>query len=246
MPSSNHSNSKDSVCFERSLYGRRQGRTLSGIRSEVLETLLPEIKIQENQLPQNHTISPSSLFRTPFQNYVLEIGFGHGERLAELTKTTPDTGFIGAEPFITGMADFLKDIKDDDHTNTRVLMDDGLIIARSLTPKSIDKIYILNPDPWHKTRHHKRRIINQNNLNIFAKILKPGGELIMTSDVPNCAEWMCTQATNHPSFTWTAKTRDNWSTPPKDWVKTRYEEKGAKGAKKMVYLFFKKENKPLT
>ena len=77
-------------------------------------------------------------------------------------------------------------------------------------------------------------------LDIYARILKPGGQLIMSTDVPYLAEWMLTHSFNHPAFTWTAKSASDWRIPPEDWVHTAYETKRAKGADKMVYLFFER------
>ena len=113
------------------------------------------------------------------------------------------------------------------------------MIANSLAEDTLDGIYVLNPDPWHKKRHHKRRIINQTNLDCFARILKPGAELIMSTDVPDLAEWMFTHATIHPNFKWTGNSKQDWDTKPEGWITTRYEEKKAKGADKMVYMLFK-------
>ena len=225
---------------ERNIFGRRQGRKLSEKRQTALDRVLPQIQIDDAKLACDHTIQPSSLFPKSHRQYRLEIGFGHGEHLAALLRQNPDTGYIGAEPFMNGMAAFLCDIADDPHGNIRILPDDGMIIARSLTPASLDGIYILNPDPWHKKRHHKRRMINPENLDIFARILKPGGQLVMTTDVADLADWMCMHASLHPGFLWTAQGKNDWLIPPADWITTRYETKGARGAKKMVYLFFEK------
>jgi len=235
-----HTTNTGSAYKQRSLFGRRQGRALRGERSRVLEEVLPQITPYEELLSEDHSHAPASYFRDKFDKYVLEIGFGHGERLAEHAQNEQNTGFLGAEPFVNGMSAFLKDIEDQDKKNLRVLMDDGMIIARSLQPNSLDAIYVLNPDPWHKKRHHKRRLINQKTLDIFAKILKPRGKLIMTTDVPYLAEWMCSHAIIHPDFTWTAESHQSWEQAPQNWISTKYEQKGAKGAKKMVYLIFEK------
>ncbi len=233
---------KDFAHKKRSLFGRRQGRSLGGERTHVINDLLPQLTPNENLLSEDHTNAPSSYFDKKFSKHILEIGFGHGERLAQHAAIEADTAFIGAEPFVNGMAAFLKDINNKPLDNIRVLMDDGMILARSLKAESIDEIYVLNPDPWHKTRHHKRRLINQTTLDTFSKILKPNGKLIMTTDVPYLAEWMCSHANNHhASFKWTAKSRADWETPPENWIKTKYEIKGAKGAKKMSYLIFERK-----
>ncbi len=225
----------------RSLFGRRKGRPLKKERREALDNLLPKLQIPKDKLSEKHECNPQDFFTNPLSSYWLEIGFGQGEHIATLSERNPKTGYLGAEPFINGMAAFLKSVEDKPKDNIRVLMDDGMIIARSLAPASLEGIYILNPDPWHKKRHHKRRIINRENLDIFAKILKPGGQLVMTSDVEDLSAWMCTQASNHPDFEWQAQNKNDWSVPPENWIPTRYEQKGAKGSKKMVYLFFKRK-----
>lgn len=200
----------------------------------------PHLKIDENILTEKQTLTLKAIFGTPYQNGILEIGFGQGERLAQHMLHEPNTGFLGAEPFLNGMAAFMHEIKDNPNKNIRVLMGDGMILARSLTNQSLDAIYVLNPDPWHKKRHHKRRIINQENLSEFSRVLKPNGDLFMSTDVPDLTDWMVTHASLHPDFVWTANNAKDWQTPPENWISTRYETKGAKGAKKMTYLHFKK------
>ena len=208
---------------------------------------LPESATQI--LGQSQQDSPTDSPRIDYVNsgndnkVVLEIGFGNGEHLAEMMRRNPTHNFIGAEPFKNGMTAFLKEINDDKLPldNIRVHMDDAIPLVKSLAPNSIDEIYVLNPDPWHKTRHHQRRIINQNNLDEFSRIMKKGAKLIMTTDVVNLIEWMVTEATLHPDFDWTAKSANEWRVAQKDWIPTRYETKGAKGADHMNYLFFVKK-----
>jgi tRNA (guanine-N7-)-methyltransferase len=122
-----------------------------------------------------------------------------------------------------------------------VHIDYAMMVANSLKDECLDGIYVLNPDPWHKKRHFKRRIIRGENLDVLARILKPGGTLIMSTDVLDLADWMVTEAFNHPAFTWSAKCAEDWRVPPEDWITTAYEVKGAKGANKMSYLFFEKK-----
>lgn len=231
-------NYEGSAACPRSLFGRKKGRPLTKDRELALRSLLPVLQISPALLRESFDTDLCEIFGESFQNAWLEIGFGQGEHVSALMRQNPDTAFLAAEPFVNGMGAFLKDIQNDPHDNIRVFMNDGMIVARSLKPESLDGIYVLNPDPWHKKRHHKRRIIRSENLDVFAKILKPEGKLVMTTDVEDLAEWMITQASNHPAFEWQAESSKDWYTPPSGWIPTRYQTKGAKGAKKMVYLIF--------
>ncbi len=224
-------------------YGRRSGRKLNTTRKQVLNDLLPKLAITEAELTKNGDQAPSSLFENNSNKTVLEIGFGNGEHLAEMMRRNGDANYIGAEPFINGMTAFLKEIDEDNlaQGSIRAHMDDAIPLVKSLEANSIDEIYVLNPDPWHKTRHHQRRIINQDNLTEFSRIMKSGAKLIMTTDVVNLIEWMITEASLHPDFEWTAKCANDWQSAPTDWIPTRYETKGAKGADHMNYLFFTKK-----
>ena len=226
---------------QKRVYGRRQGRPLNQSRKDVIETLLPQLAIDEALLKEDGSLAPSSQFKTDYEECWFEIGFGAGEHLAELMRQHPDYAWLGAEPYINGMAAFLKDIADDPHEHVRVLMDDAMMLANSLEDECLDGMYILDPDPWHKTRHHKRRIVNRANLDCFVRILKPGGQLILSTDVPYLADWMITEVSLHGGFEWTANSANDWRTPPEDWVHTAYEGKRAKGADQMVYLFFEKK-----
>ena len=216
----------------RRVYGRKQTRPPKGERLNALETLLPQIQIK---LPLNGALFPNSKKET-----WLEIGFGNGEHLAGLIKRHTDVNFIGAEFFINGMAAFLNHIEDVPHDNIRAFMDDAILLVDELPVASINRIYVLNPDPWPKKRHHKRRIISQDNLTRFARILKPGGLLVMATDVDDLAGWMVTQASNHSAFEWTAETIEECKTMPKDWIITRYQTRGANAGRKQTYLVFKR------
>jgi len=226
----------------RKTYGRKKGRPLGKERGEVVETLLPLLSVPPERLTEDHTTAPASLFQKPFQAYWLEIGFGTGEHLSTLCERHPDTGFFGAEPFINGVAALLKDLKPPENApppaNIRLLHGDAMALAHSFTAESLDGIYVLNPDPWPKKRHYSRRIIRPDTLDVFAHILKSGGALIMSTDVDDLAEWMVTQAINHPAFTWTAQSKADWQTMPKDWIPTRYEQKGFAAGRKQTYLHF--------
>ncbi len=225
------------------VYGRRQSRPLNTSRKEAVDALLPVLSIPEELLTEEGNLNPETLFSTSKPETWLEIGFGNGEFLHALLNRHKDVNFIGVEPFVNGMAAFLKSINDErEMNNIRVLMDDAMILAESLEAESLERIYVLNPDPWPKTRHHKRRIINQDNLDQFSRILKPGGLLTMATDVDDLAEWMVTQVSIHPDFTWTARSKSDWETPPAGWpLITRYATKGLNAGRTQRYLVFERK-----
>ncbi|MCK6417399.1 MAG: tRNA (guanosine(46)-N7)-methyltransferase TrmB [Alphaproteobacteria bacterium] len=229
------------VTPERRVYGRRLGRPLSPSRSDALDAVLPSLSIPPNRLDEGEALHPDTLFSTPCAQYWLEIGFGNGEHLLALIQRHPDIGFMGAEPYINGMSAFLKSLPHPAPENVRVLMDDAMKLVNSLQDQTLERIYILNPDPWPKKRHHKRRIVNSENLDAFARVLKPDGQLIMATDVDDLAGWMVTHATNHPVFTWTAECAADWQNPPADWALiTRYAAKGEQAGRRQSYLVFKR------
>ncbi|MCB1531364.1 MAG: tRNA (guanosine(46)-N7)-methyltransferase TrmB [Alphaproteobacteria bacterium] len=222
----------------RGFYGRRAGKKLTDSRIDALETLLPELGIDEAQL--EGTLKLADLFPAPPAHTILEIGFGTGEHLLGLMERAPDAGFIGIEPFINGMATFLRDLKPTPMRNVRVFMDDAMMVVDALEDECLDKIYILNPDPWHKARHHKRRIIREDTLYQYARVLKPGGQLISSTDVPDLAEWIVEKTTAHERFDWADGAQERWKTKPDWWIDNKYATKGAKGASEMHYMVFDK------
>lgn len=206
-----------------------------------METIMPVVAISDDKITASQNLDPASFFEKPFGEIWFEIGFGNGEHLAALKEKYTDIAFLGAEPFVNGMANLMK-ILHDRHNNTlgniRVFMDDAMLLTRSFTSHSLDRIYVLNPDPWPKVRHHKRRIISQANLDEFARVLKPGGRLVMATDVDDLAEWMVTQCMNHPSFEWLAESAKDWQTPPAEWIETRYAFKGKQAGRRQTFLIF--------
>ncbi len=226
----------------RNVHGRRLGRPLSPARKNAMDKLLPQLKIAEADYMTAGKLMPNSLFADQDAPVWFEIGFGSGEHLRHVMRQEQDTNFIGAEPYINGMSAFLKDVLEEDLSTERlrVHMDDALLLVDAFADHSLDGIYILNPDPWHKYRHHKRRIVRPATLDKYARVLKKGGKLVMTSDVANLSEWMCMQAANHPAFTWTAQKNTDWQDAPEGWQSTRYENKGRDAGRYQSYLIFER------
>ena len=224
--------------YKRNLYGRRQTRALGHERLGAMDNLFPALAIPAGE--ERGTLDPRQFFDHQTEQIWFEIGFGNGEHVAALMQRYPDRAYLAAEPFVTGMAAFLRMIEDRPERNVRVWMDDAILLTGRLAPASLDGLYILNPDPWPKSRHEKRRVLCRENLDRFARVLKPGGALIAATDHAALADWIMTQFHEHPDFTWTAERADDWRQPPADWIPTRYEEKGRAAGRQQVYLIFKR------
>jgi len=213
-------------------------------RQKALDESYPQLEIPAAQITQAHDLDPATLFECNKKELWLEIGFGSGEQILHWLAQYPDNAYIGAEPYVNGMSALCAQLEAPPD-NLRLLMDDALLLVRSLQNQSIDRLYILNPDPWPKARHHKRRIIKPETLDEFARILKPGGLLTLASDVDDMSEWMLTYTFNHPAFEWTAKTCTDWQTRPSELIETKYAAKGANSSNhRQTYLIFARKSLP--
>ena len=172
-----------------------------------------------------------------------------GRTPQKLLETYPEHRFIGCEPFINGVSSFLKELsnkqeRDFYQDRLRLWTDSAEIILENLPEQSIDRIYLLNPDPWPKTRHHKRRFLQPASLDRLARVLKDDAEFITATDVGSLAEWMLERTLAHPDFTWNAKSKSDWSVMPDDWMTTtRYAQKGADAGRNEVYLRFRRKSR---
>src|SRR4051794_2408820 len=155
----------------RQVWGRRHGPRLRPHRQRLLETRLPELAVE---LPGEGELDPLALFGPRVRAVWLEIGFGGGEHLAALARDHPEVGFLGAEPFVNGVARLLSWIEQSGLANVRIVMDDARLLLRALVGRSIRRAFILFPDPWPKLRHHKRRIVNPATVVELARVLRPG------------------------------------------------------------------------
>lgn len=217
----------------RFLYGRRKGPRLRPGRRRLLEELLPRLSIA---LPAEGRLVPATLFERPVAAVRLEIGFGAGEHLEAEAAAHPETGFIGVEPFLAGVARLLAAIDERGLDNIRILVDDARLLLRALPEGSLARIDVLFPDPWPKARHHKRRIVAPATVAEMARVLAPGGELRLATDDPGYARWMLAAVLGEPRLEWLAERAADWRTPWPDRPTTRYEAKALAAGRRPVYL----------
>ena len=207
------------------LYGRSKGKPLRAGQQGLVDTLLPRIA-----MPEEDPITSQALFGDSRALH-FEIGFGGGEHLAARADMLPDHGFIGAEPFLNGVAQALMHVDGDGGThaplgNVRIHHGDALEVLRRIPDGTLSFLYLLHPDPWPKARHAKRRMINDGPLDLIAAKLKPGGELRLATDHPVYLEWALMVMQRHTDrFEWQVDGPADWQEYPSGWPETRYAAK---------------------
>lgn len=217
------------------LYGRASGHKLRKGQQELVDRLLPAIEV-----PPEGEITSETLFGEPRPLH-FEIGFGSGEHLASRADMLPDHGFIGAEPFLNGVASALGRIRDARLANVRLWRGDALQVLPRLPDQSISFLYLLHPDPWPKARHAKRRMINDGPLELFAAKLRPGGEFRLATDDPTYLNWALMLMQRHGDrFEWLAERPADFLEPSGGWVETRYGAKSRRQGRRPYYLRYRR------
>ncbi|OYX55995.1 MAG: tRNA (guanosine(46)-N7)-methyltransferase TrmB [Brevundimonas subvibrioides] len=202
-------------------FGRIKSRAIKPRQAALFDTLMPLVKLPD---PAAGPIDVSALMPGA-QEVWLEIGFGGGEHLAVQAARNPSALMIGCEPFLNGVASALRHIEEGDLKNVRLHADDARAVVQALPDGSLDRIMILFPDPWHKARHNKRRLIQPAFAAELARKLNPGGRLRFVTDWKDYAGWALERFLATPGLVWLADETADWKVAPEDHVVTRYEEK---------------------
>jgi len=206
----------------RKLYGRRKGPKLSARQEGLRKTLLGELAYRPE-------IPPLSQFPNSVREIWLEVGFGAGEHLVWQAMQHPQVGIIGAEPYQMGVAKLLTKLDDSPLNTVRVYEGDGRDIIEVLPEDSLSRFFLLFPDPWPKTRHHKRRFLQMETLDHLARVLRTGAELRFATDDKSYLGFGLERLMAHRAFDWLAQGAEDWKLRPSDWPPTRYETKAIKG-----------------
>jgi tRNA (guanine-N7-)-methyltransferase len=218
-------------------YGRRRGRAPSARQKALWEDLLPRVAVPSDPARLQRL---GDLFSQPVREVWLEIGFGGGEHLVWQAWEHPDIGFIGCEPFEGGVVKLLNAIELEGLANVRICPDDARPLLRLLRQASIGRVFILFPDPWPKKRHHKRRLVSAATLAELARILRPGAELRIATDVGAYASAILLEVFASRAFRWTATGPQDWRRRRADWPQTRYEAKAAAAGRRCYYFCFQR------
>ena len=229
------SEERDPATSELRSFGRRRGRKLSARQDHLLAEMGPAVR---PDLSRPAPADVTTLFEPQARAVWLEIGFGGGEHLVWQARANPHVGLIGCEPFEEGVVKVLTLIEAEGLANIRVHPDDVRPLLRWLPESSLDRAFILFPDPWPKARHRKRRLVGTPLLDQLARALKPGAELRLGTDIGDYARTMLVALMRHPSFRWTATRASDWRVRPDDWPQTRYEAKAVREGRRSTYLRF--------
>ncbi len=214
------------------LFGRRVGKRLRARQQSLIDA-----RLQSMSIPADGPIDLGALFPGATR-IAFEVGFGGGEHLAAQAQAHADWGLIGCEPFINGAAKLVAQVEEAKLDNIRLYVGDAREILPRLPDKSVGAFYLLFPDPWPKARHHKRRFVNPKNLDQMARVLTPGAEFRIATDIMDYARWTLEHVMRHEAFAWTAEQAADWRGRPADWPATRYEQKALRVGRPCVYLRF--------
>jgi tRNA (guanine-N7-)-methyltransferase len=215
------------------LHGRRRGHKLRPGQQELLDAVLPRYR----RAVADITLSgPAGIFPASPREIWLEVGFGGGEHLAWQAAHNPDIGLIGCEIFETGIATLLAQRRDAPVDNVRIVVDDARLVLDAVPEASLARAFILFPDPWPKTRHHKRRFVSRETMDALARALSDGAELRLGTDDLAYMRVMLAVACGHPDFEWLARRPTDWRERPADWPQTRYEAKAIAQGRPPAFL----------
>lgn len=223
---------------DRTLYGRRKGKALKprhkALLAEDLGALtLPGVSPRDN--PERAPIDLSDFAEG--RPVWLEIGFGGGEHLVHQAAANPDAALIGCEPFINGVAMLLGRVRDAGVENLRLYPGDVRDLFDVLPDACLARVFLLYPDPWPKTRHHRRRFVTPQYLQPLARVMQPQAVLRVATDIPDYVR-QTMEEVPQAGFAPLTPAPEDWREPWDDWMSTRYEQKALREGRRPHYLTF--------
>lgn len=229
----------DQTPERRNFYGRVHGKTLRASQktylAEDLDRLtLPGVTVEDN--PQRAPIDPVAVFGD--RPLWVEVGFGGGEHLVHMAARYPQIGIIGCEPFVNGIAMLLGKIRAAGVDNLRVHPGDARDLFDVLPAASVAKSFLNYPDPWPKARHHRRRFVTPGYLALLARVMVPGGEFRVATDIPDYVRQTLEEV---PKAGFDLVSQAGEGGAWEDWISTRYEQKALREGRAPHYLTFRRQ-----
>ncbi len=215
------------------LYGRQSGHRLRPRQRKLLDDTLPRLRF-----PAELAADPRAAFAGAFTALWLEVGFGGGEHALAQIAAHPQAALIACEVFDNGICSLLGRLVPEGGeaigplpANLRVWDDDARALLRALPDASLDRLFLLFPDPWPKSRHAKRRFVHPAALPLIARVLKPGAEWRIASDDPTYQAWVAEVLANQSLFLVPTPATER----PDGWPPTRYEAKARAAGRGAMY-----------
>ena len=220
----------------RNFYGRVHGKTLRQSQKAYLAEDLAALSlagITREENPARATVDVAA----PLGGRALwlEVGFGGGEHLVHMAARNPQIGIIGCEPFVNGVAMLLGKIRAAGATNLRIHPGDVRDLFDVVAPATFEKAFLNYPDPWPKARHHRRRFVTQGYLAALHRVLKPGSEFRVATDIPDYVRQTLEEVPK-AGFELISNSDRPWD----DWISTRYEQKALREGRVGHYLTFRR------
>ena len=226
------------------IFGRRKGKNLSNLQKENLNNRMDDysiFKTNDDGVLNLRKINPNELF-DGIEDIRLEIGFGMGDFLFEKALAHPNVGFLGCEIFENGVASLLTKIIKFKINNIRIHYGNCLDLIHNFNYLSLNKIYILFPDPWPKTKHIKRRFFNENNAMYLCSLLKKNGTISIATDIEDYANQILRIMQSKDDFNYIDSNFFQTEKKIKKNLDTKYQQKALKFGRKINYLNFKKND----
>lgn len=211
-------------------FGRIKSRKLSDNKSNLLQELLPNYQISQSDFVAANKI----------QKNILEIGFGFGDFLFKNAQTNSNHNFYGFEPHINGVVNLLAKLQKLPLNNLKISTQDVRVILAESKEEFFDEVYILFPDPWPKSKHFKRRLINKEFLDFLALKMKKNAKLIIATDHDSYKTWILAAILENKNFQWLASQKSDWQIFPSWWTETKYQKKAALEGRKSVIFTLEK------
>jgi tRNA (guanine-N7-)-methyltransferase len=216
---------------------RRAGR-LTAAQSRALEELWPRFGIE----PPAAALNLGALFGRQAPR-TLEIGFGNGEHLAGLALVHPERDYLGVEVHDPGVGQLLLAIERSDLPNIRIARHDAVEVVSGWLPAgALDEVLIFFPDPWHKTRHHKRRLVQAPFLDRLAQVMQPGARLHLATDWAPYAEQMLEVCGSSRWFD-NEVAESGYAHRPESRPVTKFERRGLKLGHEVFDLSFRRNTR---
>ncbi|XHY15592.1 tRNA (guanine-N(7)-)-methyltransferase (plasmid) [Pseudoseohaeicola sp. NH-UV-7] len=221
----------------RNFYGRLKGQALRDSQKTYLDQDLARLSPGPVGWDENPKRLPLELnARFNGKPVWLEIGFGGGEHMVHQASRNPDVGIIGCEPYINGVAMLLGKIRKAGVENLNVFPGDVRDMFDVLPDASIERAFLLYPDPWPKTRHHRRRFVTPEHLGPLARVMKPGALFRVATDIEDYVR----QTLEEVPAAGFERVKADIHTPWPDWISTRYEQKALREGRPPHYLTFRR------